>query len=157
MKDLPANSTTGEATQPEPPTGSPALAKNAQSGVTLLVVEDDEGVRELEVQILVKSGFRVLQAGSVAEALRAAGTPGPLQLLLTDFSLPDGNGLDLARRFRQLHPQLPIILVSGSVAGLDGKPEGLEHLAVMEKPFQIPELLSLVRTLLNDTSTPGSR
>src|ERR1035438_4392154 len=113
MKDLPANSTTGEATQPEPPTGSPALAKNAQSGVTLLVVEDDEGVRELEVQILVKSGFRVLQAGSVAEALRAAGTPGPLQLLLTDFSLPDGNGLDLARRFRQLHPQLPIILVSG--------------------------------------------
>jgi two-component system, cell cycle sensor histidine kinase and response regulator CckA len=144
-----------EATRPEPSIGSPALAESARKGKTLLVVEDEAGVRELETQILESCGFRVLQAGCVAEALQVAAAAAPLHLLLTDFSLPDGTGFDVARQFRVLHPQAAMILVSGSVAGLAVNSEDLKHLVVMGKPFEISELLHTVQALLTDTPPPG--
>jgi DNA-binding response OmpR family regulator len=123
-------------------------------GKTLLVVEDEADLRELEVQILGGSGFRVLQAGCVAEALRVAAATAPLDLLLTDLSLPDGNGIDLAHRLRVLHPQAAIILVSGSMTGLNGKAEGMEQFAMMEKPFEFHQLLRQIRALLAGTAAP---
>jgi DNA-binding response OmpR family regulator len=74
---------------------------------------------------------------------------------LTDFSLPDGDGFDVAHRFRVLHPQAAIILVSGSVAELDGRADGLEHFAMIEKPFKFPELLRMISALLADTTPPA--
>jgi DNA-binding response OmpR family regulator len=112
-------------------------------------------LREFEVQILGSSGCRVLQAGCVAEALRVTAATAPIHLLLTDFSLPDGNGFDLAHRFRVLHPQAAVILVSGSVPELADRAHGLEHFAMMEKPFKFHELLRMVRALLADTPPPA--
>jgi DNA-binding response OmpR family regulator len=120
-------------------------------GKTLLVVEDEADLREVEAQILESSGCRVLQAGCVTGALRVAETTATIHLLLTDFSLPDGEGIDLARRFRVLHPRAAIILVSGSVAELDGRADGLEHFAMLGKPFKFAELLRIIRALLANT------
>jgi DNA-binding response OmpR family regulator len=75
--------------------------------------------------------------------------------LRTDFSLPDGDGFDLAHRFRVVHPQPEIILVSGSMAELDIRTEGLEHFAMMGKPFKFHELLRMVRAWVADT-TPSA-
>ena len=124
------------------------MAQGDLKGKTLLVVEDEAVLRECEVQILGGSGCRVLHAGCVAEALRLAAAAAPIHLLLTDFSLPDGDGFDLARWFRVLYPKAAIILVSGSGARLDGKADGLEHFAVMEKPFGLHELLRMVRAFV---------
>lgn len=121
------------------------------NGKTLLVVEDERDLREMEAQILGDSGYRVLPAGDMAEALRVAAAAPAIHLLLTDFSLPDGDGFELAQRFRVLHPQAPIILVSGSVEELDSRVEGLEHFAVMAKPFKFCELERMIRALLADT------
>ncbi len=110
---------------------------------------------DVEVQILEGSGYRVLPAGGVAEALRVAAAIAPIHLLLTDFSLPDGDGLDLAHRFRALHPRSAIILVSGSVSDLAGRTEGLKRFAMMEKPFKFDELKLVIRALLADTATPA--
>jgi len=121
------------------------------NGKTLLVVEDDGDLREIEAQILGDSGYRVLPAGDMAEALRVAAASPPIHLLLTDFSLPDGDGFELAHRFRALHPQTPIILASGSVAELDSRAAGLEHFAMMAKPFRFDELERMIRALLADT------
>ena len=151
MKAIEPRELRSEAIRPEQPIGSPALAQGDLKGKTLLVVEDEAVLRELEVQILGSSGCRVLQAGCVAEALRLTAATAPIHLLLTDFSLPDGNGFDLAHRFRMLHPQAAVILVSGSVTELDGRVHGLEHFAMMEKPFKFHELLRMVRALLADT------
>jgi DNA-binding response OmpR family regulator len=86
--------------------------------------------------------------------MRLAAAPGVIHLLLTDFSLPDRNGLELARRFRQLHPQAGIIMVSGSVVEPEGKAHGLEHFAVMDKPFRFNELLRVVGEIMADTAPP---
>jgi DNA-binding response OmpR family regulator len=125
-------------------------------GRILLVVEDDADLRELEVQILESSGCHVLQAGSVAAALRVAATTAPIHLLLTDFSLPDGNGFDLSHRFRVLHPHAAIIMVSGSAAELDGKADGLDHFVTLQKPFHFHELLRMIGAMLADTMLAGS-
>jgi DNA-binding response OmpR family regulator len=145
MKAAQSNKPRSEAILPEQPIGSPALAQGDLKGKTLLVVEDEAVLLECEVQILGSSGCRVLQAGCVTEALRVTAATAPIHLLLTDLSLPDGDGFDLARRFRVLFPQAPIILVSGSGAKLDGRADGLEHFAIMEKPFGFHELLRMVR------------
>jgi DNA-binding response OmpR family regulator len=155
MKAIEPRELRSEAIRPEQPIGSPALAQGDLKGKTLLVVEDEAVLRELEVQILGSSGCRVLQAGCVAEALRLTAATAPIHLLLTDFSLPDGNGFDLAHRFRMLHPQAAVILVSGSVTELDGRVHGLEQFAMMEKPFKFHELLRMVRALLADTPPPA--
>ena len=123
-------------------------------GKTLLVVEDEEVLREFEVQVLGDGGYRVLQAECIAAALRVAAATTPIHLLLTDLSLPDGNGIDLAHQFRVLHPQAAILLVSGSVTGLEGKADGLEPFTLMGKPFVIPELLRMIRALVADTAPP---
>ena len=155
MKAVESRELRSEAIRPEQPIGSPSLAQGDLKGKTLLVVEDEAVLRELEVQILGSSGCRVLQAGCVAEALRLTAATAPIHLLLTDFSLPDGNGFDLAHRFRMLHPQAAVILVSGSVTELDGRVHGLEQFAMMEKPFKFHELLRMVRALLADTPPPA--
>jgi len=128
-----------------PPAASPSDPSAAK---TLLVVDDEEALRDLMVLVLGSGGFHVLQAASVADALRIASQPAPIHMLLTDFSLPDGNGFDLARRFRSFHPQTPILLVSGSVAGMDPQAEGLDRFTLVEKPFEFSDLLRLVRTTL---------
>jgi DNA-binding response OmpR family regulator len=124
-------------------------------GQTLLVVEDEEVLREFEVQILGASGYRVLQAECVAAALRVAAAATPIHLLLTDLSLPDGNGINLAHQFRVLHPQAAILLVSGSVTGFEGKAGGPEPFTLIGKPFAVPELLRTIRALLADTAPPA--
>jgi DNA-binding response OmpR family regulator len=123
-------------------------------GKTLLVVEDEEVLREFEVQVLDDSGYRVLQAECVAAALRVAAAATPIHLLLTDLSLPDGNGINLAHQFRVLHPQAAILLVSGSVTGLEGNAGGPEPFTLIGKPFAVPELLRTIRALLADTAAP---
>jgi DNA-binding response OmpR family regulator len=157
MKAFESRELRSGAIRPEQPIGSPALAQGDLKGKTLLVVEDEAVLREFEVQVLGSSGCRVLEAGCVAEALRVIAATAHIHLLLTDFSLPDGNGFDLAHRFRVRYPRAAVILVSGSVAELDGRANGLEHLVMMEKPFKFNELLRMVRALLADTAPAGGR
>jgi DNA-binding response OmpR family regulator len=155
LKTFAPNPLPSVSSQPGEPVASLSPGESTlPEGKTLLVVEDEEALRELEMDILGGAGFHVLQSGCVEEAMRLAAAPGAIHLLLTDFSLPDRNGLELARRFRQLHPQAAIIMVSGSAVEPEGKAHGLERFAVMEKPFRFNELLRVVGEMLADTAPP---
>ena len=154
MKALAPIPPRSEPLQPEEPAKSLSSAGSTLPGTTLLVVEDEQSLRELEVEVLSGAGYHVLQSGCVAEALKLAAAAAPVHLLLTDFSLPDRNGLELARHFRRLHPQAAIIMVSGTVLEPEGKAHGLERFAVMEKPFRFQELLRRVGELLAQTPPP---
>ena len=103
--------------------------------LTLLVVDDDPAVRGLEADILSRQGYKVLQAGGAAEALRLALATEASHLLVTDFSMPETNGLELARRFRAVHPQAPVLMVSGSLAAIHPLAKDLNRFAVIGKPF----------------------
>lgn len=114
---------------------------------TVLVVDDDAMVRSFEVQLLVSQGYNVIQAESGAEALRLADTA-TIHLLLTDFLMPDVDGLELTRKFRTVHPETPVLMVSGSLPLADKRIENLAHFSFLPKPFAFDELLQKVRTLI---------
>ena len=90
-------------------------ARISEPPKTLLVVDDEPLVRDMETQILRLQGYTVLEAENAAEALRLAARPPAIHLLITDFSMPEVDGLELTRRFREVHPKTPVLMVSGSL------------------------------------------
>jgi two-component system, cell cycle sensor histidine kinase and response regulator CckA len=128
----------------------PTSARALKPTKTVLVVDDEPMVLDLEVQILRQEGYTVLQATSATEALRLATTAARIHLLITDLKMPEVDGLELTRRFRLVHPKIPVLMVSGSLPLLRGKSEqDLERFDFLAKPFQLNELLHKVQTLLD--------
>jgi DNA-binding response OmpR family regulator len=118
--------------------------------VTVLLVEDDDGFRELMAGLLEEAAYETIEARSGEDGLEAV-ADGRLDLALLDIDLPGLSGYEVCRRLReQLGPQLPIMFVSGSrVEPLDrvaGLMIGADDYLV--KPFAPEELLARVRALL---------
>src|ERR1039458_3768679 len=131
----------------------PPPARISEPTRTFLVVDDDAMVRDLETQILRLQGYTVLEAESAAEALRMAASTVTIHLLIADLMMPEADGLELARRFRSVHPKTPVLMVSGSLPLFQDRADDLDHFAFLPKPFLFGELLHKVRTLL-DAATP---
>jgi DNA-binding NtrC family response regulator len=121
---------------------------------TVLVVDDDPMVRDLETQVLRVQGYKVLEAECAAEALRLAAETATIHLLITDLVMPEVDGLELTRRFRAVHPKTPVLMVSSSLPLLRARSEmDMDRFAFLAKPFQFSELIHKVRVLL-DTAAP---
>ena len=127
--------------------------KTPDTAETLLVVDDDPTFRDAETQILRLEGYAVLEAQGAAEALRLAREAAPVHILITDYSLPEVDGLELTRRFRAEHPGTPVLMVSGSLPRLRDGIQDLDRFEILAKPFAFDELLLRVRTLL-DAAAP---
>jgi CheY-like chemotaxis protein len=91
---------------------------NAGRRYRLLVVDDESGVRALLDRVLVGAGYDTIVAGDGPEALRLLLTAQPIDLLVTDFQMPAMNGYELARRVRQLQPDVRVLYVTGFADGL---------------------------------------
>src|SRR5580692_4542299 len=93
--------------------------KNSKNGgaETILVVEDEVLLREIECSILESCGYRVLEADSSSKALDVWNQQGEkIDLLLTDVVLPPGiSGMELAKRLRDRQPRLKVIFTTGKV------------------------------------------
>lgn len=138
-----------DAEMVEPPAPAPAEERGAASG-TVLVVEDESGVRKACRRILEHAGFHVLEASTGAEALaRVDGLQ--IDLLLTDVVMPGGmSGRDLAQQLEQLRPGIPVLFMSGYNADAIATRGVLEPgISVVEKPFTSADLLLKVRQLLH--------
>jgi PAS domain S-box-containing protein len=116
---------------------------------TVLLVEDEDEVRAVLHQILVSRGYRVLQAGSGEEALVISRLHrGPVHLLLSDVTMPEMKGPELAQRLRAERPSTRVVFMSGynDELLLDGGPESP---VCLQKPFS-PHLLSeTVRSVID--------
>ena len=88
----------------------------AAVGQTVLLVEDEAGVRRALGEILRRSGYHVLKACDGAEALQIHKSHrGAIHAVVTDVQMPEMTGVELAERLRQLRPGLKVLFVSGSV------------------------------------------
>lgn len=128
----------------EPPT-APTVAGRG----TILVVEDEVGVRNACRRILERAGFGVIEASDGAQAI--AQVDGlHIDLLLTDVVMPGGmSGRDLAGHVEQLRPGIPVLFMSGYNADAIATRGVLEPgISVVEKPFTSADLLNKVRELL---------
>jgi CheY-like chemotaxis protein len=119
---------------------------------SILLVEDEPGVRTVVTKLLVKWGYRVVTAANGSEALeRWAEDPAAIDLLYTDLVMPGGiDGIALATRLRAERPDLKVVLSTGySGAILNGGSEAIPGAAVVPKPFQQAGLLATIRALLD--------
>lgn len=123
--------------------------------MTVLLVEDDEGVRELLQRVLQRHGHEVLLAanGEEAEAAARGGRP---DVLVCDMCLPGLSGVELTRRIRASHPGLPVLVVSGD-PNQDLPVDGDGPARFLGKPFTTADFLAHVRDLSGAVDDPSTR
>jgi two-component system response regulator MprA len=132
----------------EPEQDQMTMSTDDQPALSVLVAEDDQGLRESLERVLRFEGYRVLLAKDGAEALEEVDREDP-DLLVLDIMMPHVDGISACRMLRQRGAALPILMltarhtVSDRVDGLDA---GADDYLV--KPFAIDELLARVRALL---------
>jgi DNA-binding NtrC family response regulator len=133
---------------PEVP-ASPAPAAETRGAETILVAEDEEGVRNLVSQILVRRGYEVITARDGDEALWLAGQHrGTIHLLLTDVIMPGMQGPDLFAKLRAVRPALKVLYMSGYSESIIGA-RGILAAPMMQKPFSLQGLTEGVRRALD--------
>jgi DNA-binding response OmpR family regulator len=127
-------------------------AESLRGSETILVVDDDSGVRKPMMRTLEACGYLVLEAHSGEHALTILDEHhGPVQLLVTDVVMPDMDGAKLAVMLREWYPRLSVLLLSGhgerafDVVGIK-RPAGTHFLA---KPFKPSDLGRVVREILD--------
>jgi signal transduction histidine kinase/ActR/RegA family two-component response regulator len=126
---------------------------------TVLIAEDEEGVRQLAIESLERRGYRVMASASGEEALKlASGFDDTIHLLLTDVVMPGMKGPELAERMRAMRPGIRVLLMSGYAADVV-TPDDLKQAILLSKPFAPSALLKAVRASLDVplSSTPASQ
>jgi PAS domain S-box-containing protein len=132
--------------------GEPADGEEEKAGTNqecILVVEDNDDVRELAESVLNLSGYAVLAASSGEQALALLDQHPDVDLLFSDVIMPGGmNGLQLVERALQKRPDLPVLLTTGYMDEIPGKGARNSPLEVLPKPYQHTALLERVRASL---------
>ena len=137
----------------EPPAPAPAPPREQRRrapGTTVLVVEDDDGVRQLTRRVLDQYGYRVVEARSGAEALELLDKGGSgVGAIVSDVMMPGMSGRELVAHVRERWPVLPVLLLSG-YAGVDLGEAGLAgpHQRFLQKPYSPDALAAALEALL---------
>jgi PAS domain S-box-containing protein len=137
------------APAPAPPPPVPA-----GKGETVLLVEDEQSVRELTGRILAENGYEVIHASDGYRARTASdGFEGQIDLLLSDVVMPGMSGREVAEELRRLRPGLKVLYMSGHAGDvLDHHGFQGEEMRLLAKPFDSDGLLSSVRAALEPTA-----
>jgi signal transduction histidine kinase/ActR/RegA family two-component response regulator len=130
-----------------------AEAPPAQSA-TILVVDDDRGVRRVLESILQRGGYQVLTASDGREGVETFSRHlGDVACIILDMTMPVMDGPEAFREIRRLSATVPVVLISGYAPEEVAKSVGRgDHLALIQKPFAARDLLAGVRELTADTS-----
>ena len=119
--------------------------QSAQQSPTVLLVDDDDDVRETSAEMLQELGYVVLQAESGSEALSIMEAHPHLDVLVTDVRMPGMTGLELSAEAMARRRGLRVILISGFF-----RPQALTC-RFLQKPFRTHELDAAIRAELNST------
>lgn len=121
---------------------------------TLLLLEDEDAVRRLVATVLESAGYRVLQAADAVTALTLAQSfPGRIHLLISDMTMPDMDGREVARTVTRMRPDCGVLLISGYPADpVPQRGSASPVPAFLQKPFVPRVLLERVRELIESSS-----
>lgn len=127
------------------------------SGQSILVVDDDEEIREFAEAGLTAAGFHVFTADNGARAYSIFQRHKP-QLIISDIRMNRVDGFELLAKVRESSPNTPVILFSGFYAGLerDLKHTSLKPDLFLDKPFRMSELVAQVKRLLGEATAKAS-
>ncbi len=135
----------------KPPPRREAPLPTGSADETILVVEDEERVRDLSVTALAELGYRVIAADGAEEALRCLSETPDIKLLFTDIVMPDVNGRKLAEEALRRRPDLKVLYTTGFTRNAIVHSGVLDHdVDLLQKPFSLEGLAAKVRTVLGD-------
>lgn len=127
-------------------TSKPSTNPQSEAGRRpgILVVDDDEGIRENIVDLLGSEGYHVVSAADATEAMRILESE-PIDLLLTDFQMPGPNGVELIEAARKAKGSLPAILMTAYLYVYEQLDEDRRRgITLLRKPFDADEILRVV-------------
>jgi PAS domain S-box-containing protein len=134
------------AVAPGTKTADPEKLPAPRGHETILLAEDEAGIRAMTRTYLEGLGYRLLEAANGTEAIMLAKEyRGAIDLVLTDVMMPGVRGDAVVRAIRQDRPGVQAILISGFAEGANID----RSLEILEKPFEFPDLARRIRTLLN--------
>lgn len=139
---------TGYVRLPEGPVDSGAVEAGHAAPARVLILDDEPSIRLLCRVNLELEGFEVGEAASVAEA-REALSSGDVDIVVLDLNLRGERSLELVAECHARVPRIPVVLVTGSIEL--GGPESPDVDAALGKPFEMEELVALVRELTGAT------
>ena len=137
-------------TEPEKPTPSASADMTGQG--TIMLVEDEEAVRNFAARALTSRGYTVLQAPSGVEGLEIAKQHiDEIDLVVSDVVMPEMDGPTMLGELRKLNPDLKVIFVSGYAEEAFRKnlPEG-QQFNFLPKPFSLKQLIETVKTVISE-------
>ena len=106
----------------------------------ILVAEDDPFIREMAVAELEDAGFDVVQVATGGQALRLLQSAIVIDALLTDIRMPEANGWEVARAYRERFPDLPVLYVTGYAEQMQPVMGGV----IISKPYTMCQIISLL-------------
>jgi signal transduction histidine kinase len=130
--------------------GNPAGQHAQPVGARILLVDDDDAVREVTAENLRELGYAVVEVGSGGAALDLLERYSDIDLVLIDFAMPGMNGAELARNVQSRWPALPILFVTGFADR--GALTNVADNQVVRKPFVDDELATKVRAIMTGES-----
>ncbi|MEP9353433.1 PAS domain-containing protein [Xanthobacter sp. KR7-65] len=135
--------------QPKVELSSPPVTVQG-SGETVLVVEDDVGVRLLVVQLLHELGYITVEAPDGREALAILNSPQHFDLMISDVGLPGLNGRQLADMAREGRPDLPVLFMTGYSQKAADQAQFLDHgMGIISKPFEVGQFSRRVAEIVS--------
>jgi len=137
------------ATPAEKPVSKPAEVKTTHG--TILLVEDEPGLRAILIKLLERSGYRVIDSGEPAGILSELLTNKPhIDLLLTDVIMPGMNGKQLSESLERAYPGLKVLFMSGYPADVLGA-HGIipDEIHFLSKPFTNQRLIEKIEELIS--------
>jgi DNA-binding response OmpR family regulator len=130
----------------------PLKSHSGDDAGNILIIEDEECVREMLVVVLTREGYKPWSAEN-AERARELFQRHDTSLIITDIFMPGTDGLELISEFKTLYPSLPIIAISGgSPSGAGGYLSAARQLGAdiaLPKPFRPREIRAAVDTLIS--------
>ncbi len=139
-----------DASTEEAPAAAPARPADLTGVGTILLVEDEDGLRSLNARGLKSRGYTVLEAANGVDALTALeARDGEVDLVVSDVVMPEMDGPTMLREMRSRNPHLRIIFVSGYAEDAFARslPEG-QQFAFLPKPFTLSQLVATVKETL---------
>ncbi len=123
------------------------MTKSSAASRSVLVVEDDDDMREVVSQALSQKGYEVKAFGDGADAIEAARRES-FDLAVVDLKMPGTSGATVIKEIKKRQPELPVVVITGS---LDPSQEGLNDMfnRVLYKPFRNEELREAIEEVLS--------
>ncbi len=136
-----------EVVEAQPHGGVHASAERGDEWI--LLVEDENTVRQFTSSALRTLGYRVLEASGGEEAITLAQGMSPLHLLLTDLVMPGMSGIELTEQIRRIRPGLPVVVTSGDPGDALERLRPPDDVGFLPKPFAVRDLARQLRGALD--------